>query len=101
MKHPEDSLMAKEIYMATFKKSAYEKEMDKLEKNMTLSMAEDIKTWRVMLGYSWRAVATDFCLAYSSFSKKNKIVDGNQISGMQLCDVAMKILNETIEQGWN
>ena len=26
MKHPEDSLMAKEIYMATFKKSAYEKE---------------------------------------------------------------------------
>ena len=101
MKHPEDSLMTKQIYIATFKRNAYDKEMEKLEKNMTLCMAEDIKTWRVMMGLSWRVVATDFCLAYSSFAKKNKIVEGNQISGMQLCDVAMKILNETTEQGWN
>jgi|Wag4MinimDraft_6_1082665.scaffolds.fasta_scaffold69379_2 hypothetical protein len=64
---------------------------------MTREQAEFVKEFRVILGYSWRAVHREWCDEY----EKNTIQKGNQQKGIELCNEAMELLNEKIEDGWN
>lgn len=78
-----------------------------LEDNLSQDMVADIREWRVGDGpddektHSWRGIARLFVEKYPEFSDNHHIIAGNQISGMQLCDVAMKLLNQKPEEGWN
>lgn len=70
---------------------------------LTKEQAEFIKDLRVVKGYSWRAVARDVSGKYPEL-KINGSVEynyGNQIDGISLCDSAMQLLNEKVEDGWN
>lgn len=62
---------------------------------MTLEQAQDIKKWRIAEGYTWRSVAQTFTEKYE------KEVTNNQWVGISSCDDAMKLLGETVEDGWN
>jgi hypothetical protein len=62
---------------------------------MTTKQANDIKQWRTVEDCSWRTVASLFSAKY------NETVISNQLYGMELCDEAMKLLEEEIEDGWN
>jgi hypothetical protein len=86
---------------------AQEEQMKDLEDNLSQDMVADIREWRVGTGpddmntHSWRGVAQLFVQKYSEFSDNHSIIAGNQISGMQLCDAAMNLLNQKPEEGWN
>ena len=62
---------------------------------MTLQQAKDIKIWRTGEDCTWRTIA----LRYSAIYEKE--VNSNQLYGMELCDEAMKLLGESVEDGWN
>ena len=62
---------------------------------MTTKQAQDIKQWRTVEECTWRTVASLFSAKY------NKQTTSNQLYGMELCDEAMKLLGEEIEDGWN
>ena len=64
---------------------------------MTREQAEFVKEFRVILGYSWRAVHQEWCDQYEN----NTIKKGNQLKGIKLCNEAMELLNEKVEDGWN
>jgi hypothetical protein len=78
-----------------------------LENNLSQDMVADIREWRVGNGpedintHSWRGVARLFIEKYPEFSDNHGLIAGNQITGMQLCEVAMKLLNQKTEEGWN
>ena len=78
-----------------------------LENNLSQDMVADIREWRVGDGpndiktHSWRDIASLFVEKYPEFSNNHGIVAGNQICGMQLCEVAQKLLNQKTEEGWN
>lgn len=72
-----------------------------LTNDLTPDMVNDIRNWRCEEGYTWRAVARDFYEKYGHFCVDHNLHDGNQISGMQLCEVAQKLLNQKTEEGWN
>ena len=86
---------------------AQEEQMKDLEDNLSQDMVADIREWRVGNGpddqttHSWRGVARLFAEKYPEFSDNHSIQAGNQICGMQLCDAAMKLLNQKPEEGWN
>lgn len=86
---------------------AYNNTVKDLEDNLSQDMVADIREWRVGTGpddtntHSWRGVARHFVEKYPEFSDNHGIIAGNQISGMQLCDTVMKLLNEKPEDGWN
>lgn len=86
---------------------AQEEQMKDLEDNLSQDMVADIREWRVGNGpddtktHSWRGVARLFAEKYPEFSNNHGIQAGNQICGMQLCDAAMKLLNQKPEEGWN
>jgi len=86
---------------------AQEEQMKGLEDNLSQDMVADIREWRVgegpddMKTHSWRGIARLFVEKYPEFSDNHDIIAGNQISGMQLCDAAMKLLNQKPEEGWN
>lgn len=86
---------------------ADEEQRKNLEENLTQDMVADIRQWRVGDGpddpntHSWRGIAALFVEKYPLFSAENNIHHGNQISGMQLCDVAMSLLKQKPEEGWN
>ena len=86
---------------------AQEEQMKGLEDNLSQDMVADIREWRVgegpddMKTHSWRGIARLFVEKYPEFSDNYDIIAGNQISGMQLCDAAMKLLNQKPEEGWN
>ena len=85
----------------------WNKELEKLTNEMTADMLADIRDWRCGTGpddpdtYSWRGVATQFYESYPEFSYSHSIISGNQLSGMMLCQVAQKLLNQKTEEGWN
>lgn len=62
---------------------------------MTLEQAQEIKIWRTVEDCSWRTVASLFSAKYL------KETTSNQLYGMELCDEAMILLDENIEDGWN
>lgn len=74
-----------------------------IEYVLTKEQAFFIKKLRVDKEYSWRAVARDVSAEYPELGVAGNAEYnyGNQIDGMALCDAAMKMLGETIEDGWN
>lgn len=83
----------------------FKKRMDeanqKIADNLTADMVSDIREWRCDQDYTWRAVAREFYEKYTEFSIQYGIDWGNQISGMMLCEVAQKLLNQQTSEGWN
>jgi hypothetical protein len=63
--------------------------------NITLEQAQFIKNLRVVEGYTWRAVARDYSEKYMDEQTNH------QILGMNLCESAMRLLGECVEDGWN
>ena len=85
----------------------HDKTMKELDENLSQDMVSDIRDWRVGVGpddpntHSWRGVARLFAEKHPEFAKNHGIVSGNQICGMQLCEAAMKLLDQKPEDGWN
>lgn len=71
--------------------------------NLDQEQAVFIKKLRVDNGYSWRAVARDVSEVFHNLKDigGSPVKSGNQIHGIALCDAAMNMLNETVEDGWN
>lgn len=69
--------------------------------NLTPEMTSDIRMWRCEQDYTWRAVASAFYEKYTDFSEQYGIDNGNQISGMMLCEISQKLLNQETSEGWN
>lgn len=70
---------------------------------MTKFQALFIKYLRVKLGGSWRWVAAKYEMRYKdklSFTHESTC-GGNPLYGIFLCDNAMVLLNENVEDGWN
>jgi hypothetical protein len=63
----------------------------------TKEEAKMIKHWRIDRGCSWRKVAE---LAAAQWPDRH-IESGHQIEGRMLCDEAMDLLGEKIDDGWN
>jgi hypothetical protein len=92
-----DSLDAfRESYSQWWKDS-----IDMLVSDMTTDMVEYIKKLRCIDDYSWRSVAQEFCLKYPKFAAEYNLYSSNQVTGMQLCEAAQKVLNEKLDDGWN
>lgn len=70
---------------------------------MTKFQALFVKYLRVRCDGSWRWVAGKYEERYIHKIpfKFEPTFGGNQILGMDLCDTAMELLNETIDNGWN
>lgn len=70
---------------------------------LTKEQAEFVKELRVKNDCSWRAVARDVSEKYPELGVKGNKAEnwGNQFDGIALCDAAMKLLNEKVEDGWN
>lgn len=87
--------------------NVHNKQIEDLENNLTQDMVADIREWRVGNGpedintHSWRGVARLFVEKYPEFSDTHGLIAGNQITGMQLCETAMKLLHQKVEEGWN
>ncbi len=103
----DENPVARDICIQVIKPVFWDKEVAKLRKSMPVKYARQIKQWRVGNSpgdsntYSWRGIATIFAKTYPEFTEEQSILEGNQISGMYLCDAAMIKLKETIDQGWN
>jgi len=84
-----------------------EEQIKTLEDNLTQDMVADIRHWRVgeapdnLDANNWRDISKLFVEKYPEFSDKYNIVMDDQISGMLLCDVAMSLLKQKPEEGWN
>lgn len=78
---------------------------------MTKFQALFIKYLRIKNNCTWRSVAANYYNRYNEDGTmkpyKERIIfeyftiGGNQLTGRWLCDEAMKLLNETVEKGWN
>ena len=64
---------------------------------MTQDLADRIKVLRCVQGCTWRRVAE---LIYDHIGGDWN-PPSNQIVGIDLCDMAMSYLGETVEDGWN
>jgi len=88
-------------------KKRHDAEVESLTNDLTTDMIADISEWRYGTGpddpttHSWRGVAIQFYDKYPEFSYSHSILSGNQISGIMLCEVAQKLLNQKTEEGWN
>jgi hypothetical protein len=79
------------------------------EVHMTVEQANYIRILRVDLGFTWRKIAECFDILYPDYSSKpvQRIVQGNQINlytqedGRLLCDFAIHVLDDDIDNGWN
>lgn len=71
--------------------------------NLTLSQALFVKFLRIRCEGSWRWIASKYQRRYGEKLPWNEDMTfgGNQIVGMELCDAAMNLLNESVEDGWN
>lgn len=70
---------------------------------MTKFQALYVKYLRVNCGGSWRWVAGKYSDRYEkqlSFDI-DRITEGNQLKGANLCQEAMILLNDKVEDGWN
>ena len=70
---------------------------------MTKFQANYVKYLRVKLDGSWRWVAGMYYKRYVDKIPFDlwPIIDGNQLTGINLCHRAMLLLEETNEDGWN
>lgn len=65
--------------------------------NLTKEQAIFIKWLRVHQDHTWRAVAREFTEKYPELEYPTD----NQIVGRDLCEEAMVLLDEVVNQGWN
>lgn len=78
---------------------------------MTKFQALFVKLLRVKQDCSWRSVAAHY---YNRYDREGNVkpmseredfkyftYGGNQIDGIQLCEEAMNLLDEKVEDGWN
>ena len=79
----------------------WEEEKDILRNDFTPEMVNDIREWRCVEDYTWRAVATDFYEKYKEVSYSHSILPSNQINGMMICGVAQELLKQENSEGWN
>jgi len=70
---------------------------------MTEFQALFIKYLRVKCGGTWRWIDLMYKARYIYNLPFNELfhTDCSQLNGMMYCDVAMSVLNEKIEDGWN
>lgn len=64
---------------------------------LTEEQAVQIRHWRNQQGYSWRMVAEQTAAMWPEM----KLFPPSQAKGIQLCDAAMELLGETVEDGWD
>ena len=62
---------------------------------MTRFQANFIKLLRVRHDYTWRAIAREWYERYGQYNPSH------QMFGQQLCNEAMELLGEKVEEGWN
>jgi hypothetical protein len=79
----------------------WEDEKQKLKDDLTPEMVNDIREWRCVEDYTWRAIATAFYEKYKDFSYSHSILPSNQINGMMICGVAQDLLKQENSEGWN
>ena len=82
-------------------KKHWDEAMQRIEDNMTPEMVQSIREWRCEEDYTWRAVSRAFYVSYPEFCIEHKLDEGNQISGMMICEVAQKLLKQENSEGWN
>lgn len=64
-------------------------------RSLTKEQALFIKNLRVVEKHSWRSIARNFVIQYD-------VQDNvSQMMGVMLCEAARKVLNESLEDGWN
>lgn len=63
---------------------------------MTREQAEFIKEFRVVLGYSWKNIHAEWIDEYEN----NTISKISKTEGKRLCNEAMEMLNERLDDGW-
>lgn len=70
---------------------------------MTRFQANFIKYLRIRCEGTWRWVDLMYQARYKYKLPFNELfhTDSNQLRGMMACDVAMYVLGENIEDGWN
>jgi hypothetical protein len=80
---------------------------------MTIEEAVFIKDLRVNGDHTWRTIHIEYQLKYvpqeewyflpsvKKYTTDRSIPSGNQLIGAELCEEAMKLLGETINDGWN
>jgi len=99
--------ISRDICIEIIKPVTWDREIINLKKSLPIKYARQVKKWRIGNGpddpitHSWRSIATLFAKTYPEFAEEHNILEGNQVSGMYLCDAAMNKLKETIHQGWN
>jgi len=95
MEDPETQRMQEEA------QKQWEEEKQKLKDDLTPEMVNDIREWRCVEDYTWRAIATAFYEKYKDFSYSHSILPSNQINGMMICGVAQDLLKQENSEGWN
>jgi hypothetical protein len=80
---------------------------------MTIEEAIFIKDLRVNGDHTWRTIHVEYQLKYvpkeewyflppvKAYITDRSMPSGNQLMGAQLCGDAMKLLGETIKDGWD
>lgn len=73
-----------------------------IEYKLTKEQAEYIKYFRLK-DYTWRAVAREVYNKWPDLrdNEGSPLTSGNQLDGIALCDAAMCLLGEKVEDGWN
>lgn len=66
-------------------------------KELTAEQAQFIKDLRIHQEFTWRSVANAFREKYPDFGIRYE----SSIDGANLCEQAMKLLEEEVEDGWN
>ena len=80
---------------------------------MTIEEAIFIKDLRVNGDHTWRTIHVEYQLKYvpkeewyflppvKAYTTDRSMPSGNQLMGAQLCGDAMRLLGETINDGWD
>ena len=68
---------------------------------LTAKQAQVVRSLRVDRGFSWRAVAAEFCERFPDAEFAEGLA-GNQLLGMALCEAAARMLGEDPDAApWN
>lgn len=69
---------------------------------MTRLQALFVKYLRIRKEGTWRWIAIQYLIRYNEypFAMRGGL-DGLQVNGLNLCNKAMDVLNEKVEDGWN
>ena len=69
---------------------------------MTKLQALYVKWLRIRCEGTWRFIANEYIKRYKEYPfAMSGGLDGTQVNGLNLCNEAMDVLNENVEDGWN